>query len=378
MDRHARKTTKSQAPRTERSRKTRAPTETSPNGKTQHKGRTRRISKSNSAPTVGCLFAAMGGFAKAFQLAGAQVLWANEIDPHASKTFRTNFPTVHHIEKPIEELSVAADKLSPVDILTGGFPCQPFSVAGEKRGFEDERGLLFLQIIRIIEEYGRKRPKMLVLENVGSFKTHDESRTFRRVQHEIQKAGYWFGERNAQVLNTATHTDIPQNRARVFMVAFSTDHFPSNTFQFPDPLPAGSLRKVWDFLDLNRKQDPWFYFDEGSQYYEPFRRAIEKHGKKRIYQLRRNYVRDNKSGVCFTLMANMGVGGHNEPVIKDRWGIRKLTPVECARLQGYSDEWFTFPPEVTRREAYKQTGNTVTVPLVARIAQICVRHLVTQ
>ncbi len=329
----------------------------------------------SKAPSVGCLFSAMGGFAKAFQMVGARVLWANEKDPFASMTFRANFPDVRHFEKPVEELSVVEDRLQPVDILTGGFPCQPFSVAGEKRGFNDERGLLFLEIIRLISEFGRKRPKVLVLENVGSFKTHDEGRTFRRVQHEIQKAGYWFGEKDAQVLNTATHTDIPQNRSRVFMVAFSTDHFSSNTFQFPAPLPDGSLRKVWDFLDLNHKQESWYYFDESSQYYEPFRRAIEKHGSKRIYQLRRNYVRDNKSGLCFTLMANMGIGGHNEPVIKDRWGIRKLTPIECARLQGYSDDWFEFPPEVTRREAYKQIGNTVTVPLVARIADTCVRNL---
>jgi DNA (cytosine-5)-methyltransferase 1 len=328
-------------------------------------------SSSSQQPTVGCLFAAMGGFAKGFELAGARVLWANEKDRHASETFRANFPGVRHLEKPIEELSVESDNLRGVDVLTGGFPCQPFSIAGNKLGFQDERGLLFLHIIRLIKEFGKEKPKVLVLENVANFKSHDEGKTFRRVQLEIQKAGYWFVANNAKVLNTATHTNIPQNRSRVFMVAYSTDHFSANHFQFPEPMARGLARPVFDFLDLSHKQEDWYYFDESSQYYEPFKEAIAKNGKKRIYQLRRNYVRDNKSGQCFTLMANMGVGGHNEPVIKDRWGIRKLTPVECARLQGYDDEWFQFPEAVSRREAYKQVGNTVTVPLVARLAAEC-------
>ena len=99
--------------------------------------------------TVGCLFAAIGGFAKAFEQNGASVLWANEKDRFASETFRANFPAVRQIHKPIEELTVAGDSLEPVDVLTGGFPCQPFSIAGEAKGFKDDRGLLFLHIIRL-------------------------------------------------------------------------------------------------------------------------------------------------------------------------------------------------------------------------------------
>ena len=151
------------------------------------------------------------------------------------------------------------------------------------------------------------------------------------------------------------------------MVATNSDCFQRNTIAFPEPVEKGALRSVWDYID-RRKQDEWYYFREDSQYYEPFREAIEEYGPKVVYQLRRNYVRANKNGQCFTLMANMGVGGHNEPVIKDRWGIRKLTPRECARLQGYEDEWFNLPDEVPRRQLYKQLGNSVTVPLVHRIA----------
>jgi DNA (cytosine-5)-methyltransferase 1 len=317
----------------------------------------------------------MGGFAKAFQSVGGNVLWVNEKDKFASKTFRLNFPNVRHIEKPIEELSVTEDDLAAVDILTAGFPCQPFSVAGEKLGFEDHRGQLFFEIIRILNEFGKRRPKILVLENVANFKSHDNGRTFQRVKFELQNAGYWFGDQHAKVLNTSTHTDIPQNRSRVFMVAYCTRYFSSNTFKFPEALPSENRRSITEFLDLHKKQDACYYVKESSQYYDLFKNAIEKHGGKKIYQLRRTYVRDNKSGLCFTLTASMGIGGHNEPVFKDRWGIRKLTPIECARLQGYSDDWFSFPDDVPRREAYKQAGNTVTVPLVTRIAENCIKCL---
>jgi len=322
--------------------------------------------------TVGCLFSAIGGFTAAFLQARASVLWANEKDANAVATFHHNFPDVECIHKPVEEVTVRRDKLAHVDILTAGFPCQPFSIAGEKQGFNDDRGTLFLHITRLLKEFGDNRPKVLLLENVSNFRSHDDGRTFRRVQREIQQAGYWFATENAEILNTATHTDIPQNRSRVFMVAMRSDLFNRNHFKFPTAARNHTTRSVWEYVDSNRKQDSWYYFTPASQYYEPFREAIEEFGKKSIYQLRRNYVRENKSGLCFTLMANMGEGGHNQPVIKDRWGIRKLTPVECARLQGFDDSWFRFPDDVPRHHRYKQIGNSVTIPLVRMLAEQCI------
>ena len=206
---------------------------------------------SDDAVTVGCLFAAMGGFAKAFELAGAKVLWANEKDKFARDTFVANFPHVRHYHKPVEDLTVAGDGLAPVDVLTAGFPCQPFSAAGEKKGFADARGLVFLDIIRLLAEFGRQKPKVLLLENVQYFRNHDNGKTFRRVQGEIQKAGYWFTDKNAAVLNTAAYTDIPQNRDRLFMVAYSSDHFPTNSFRFPPPF-TGKSRSVIEFLLTGR------------------------------------------------------------------------------------------------------------------------------
>jgi DNA (cytosine-5)-methyltransferase 1 len=331
--------------------------------------------RSTSKYTVGCLFVAIGGFARAFQARGADVLWANEKDRFARDTFVANFPKVRHISTPVEDVGVAKHSLDPVDILTGGFPCQPFSIAGDKLGLKDERGMLFLHITRLIREFKNRKPKVLLLENVQHFLNHDSGHTFRRVQREIQKAGYWFSDKDAQVLNTATHTDIPQNRERIFMVALSCDHFPKNTFEFPEPLPKKHLRKVKDFLDLKTKAPESFYFQPSSQYYPLFVEAMSKGKPDSVYQLRRSYVRENRSDMCFTLMANMGEGGHNIPVIRDKWGIRKLTPRECARLQGYDDDWFVIPEQLSRTQICKQLGNSVTVPLVERLAERIIRAL---
>lgn len=324
---------------------------------------------SRSKYKVGCLFAAIGGFAHAFQQAGATIEWANEKDNQASLTFKANFPKVKHYYKPVEELSVLSDQLNAVDIITAGFPCQPFSRAGEGLGFKDKRGELFLEIIRLIKEFGLNKPKILIMENVKNLKSHDKGQTFQRIMTEIQNAGYWFTEANSKILNTATHTEIPQNRERIFMVALSSQHFSSNNFEFPPELPVGSMFPIKNYLTLDMKADNNLYFQNTSQYYQMFVDAIEEGGNEAIYQLRRSYVRQNKSNMCFTLMANMGEGGHNQPVIKDSWGIRKLTTRECARLQGYEDEWFVMPKEVSRGQMYKQIGNSVTVPLVKKIAE---------
>src|SRR5260370_35895032 len=136
------------------------------------------LSKLGNQFRGGSLFAAIGGFCRAFQEAGASISWANEKDRFANETFRLNFPDIRPLPKPIEDLSVERDNLDPVDVLTAGFPCQPFSEAGEKLGFRDERGLLFLHIIRIIKEFGRDKPKVLLLENVRYLKTHDKGQTF--------------------------------------------------------------------------------------------------------------------------------------------------------------------------------------------------------
>lgn len=328
-----------------------------------------------SCYTVGSLFAGIGGFCRAFEATGFKVLWANECDTYAVKTYRYNFPGSRLLDKRIEELSVAEDGLQPIDVLTAGFPCQPFSVAGRKSGFNDPRGRgrLFFEIIRLLGEFGSSRPKMLVLENVKHLFTHDNGKTFACIAAELQRAGYWFRQCNAAVLNTREHTRIPQNRERLYMVAMNWDAFKRNDFRFPDA--EDGLDPLEQYLDLHEKADDELYFDEGSKYGRMFVARMAKGSEGSVYLLRRYYVRENKSSSVFTLTANMGEGGHNVPVIKDRWGIRKLTPRGCARLQGFQDGDFSFPEDVSRRQRYKQIGNAVTVALVKKIALECKRHL---
>lgn len=122
---------------------------------------------------MGSLFAGMGGFCLAFAKEGFNVLWANEKDKFAVETYDHNFPNTTMHPKPIEDLSVIGDNLAPVDVLTAGFPCQPFSVAGSKLGFDDERGRAFFEIIRLIGEFGNSRPKILLFENVPHLLAHD-------------------------------------------------------------------------------------------------------------------------------------------------------------------------------------------------------------
>ena len=327
-----------------------------------------------SAYQVGSLFAGIGGFCLAFAKEGFEVAWANEKDRFAVETYRHNFPATAVYHKPIEEFSVVGDDLSPVDVLTAGFPCQPFSVAGTKLGFNDERGRSFFEIMRLIREFGNDRPKILLFENVPHLLSHDRGRSFNRIAQEIQAAGYWFMPReNATVLNTKIHTNIPQNRERLYMVALSWDHFRTNTFNFPQAEPETLDYRT--FLDLEQKPDDSFYFNDESRWKKLFEDSIEAGDADSIYMLRRNYVRENKSNSVFALMANMGDGGHNVPVIQDSWGIRKLTPIECLRLQGFSEDDFSFPALLSKVQQYKQIGNAVTVPLVRKLAAECRRLL---
>jgi DNA (cytosine-5)-methyltransferase 1 len=333
--------------------------------------------KSKQVLQVGSLFAGMGGFCLAFAKQGFAVTWANEKDNFAALTYAANFPatTLHH--KPIQDLSVVSDDLTSVDVLTAGFPCQPFSVAGSKMGFEDERGQAFFDIIRIIREFGRDRPKILLFENVPHLLSHDRGRTFNRIAQEIQAAGYWFMPRqNTTILNTRIHTDIPQNRERLYMVALSWDHFNTNVFNFPVAQPK--TRDYREFLDLDRKSDDYYYFTESSKYLKLFEDSIDSGDPESIYMLRRSYVRENKTNSVPALLANMGDGGHNQPVVQDKWGIRKLTPLECLRLQGFPENEFVFPESVSRVQQYRQIGNAVTVPLVEKLAAECLRLLKEQ
>jgi len=157
------------------------------------------------------------------------------------------------------------------------------------------------------------------------------------------------------------------------MVALSTSHFRGGTFPFPPTIPVQNHYK--SYFDTSTRADDYYYFDIlNNRYGSMIWEAVERGSRDSIFQLRRSYVREYATFVP-TLTANMGDGGHNTPVIVDRWGLRKLTPIECARLQGFEGLHAQLPSELSRPQAYKQIGNSVTVPLVEKLATACVQIL---
>ena len=322
----------------------------------------------NRAPTSGALFAGIGGFCGGLGKAGIQTQWANENNKSATHTFLANHPDTRLLEKDVRELSVTKDKLAPVDILTAGFPCQSFSHAGRKLGFDDERGKLFFEIIRLIGEFGENKPKIILLENVPYLASGDGGKWLQTIITQIQLAGYWFDQTNCRILKTDEISGLPQGRERLFMVATSIDAFYCNDFVFPEA--RARLRPLTHFVNRKKKAQQSDYLPSDNRYYKTISAQMEKGCEKSIYQLRRYYVREYSTR-CPTLTANMGGGGHNVPFIRDRWGIRRLSVSECATLQGLED--FVFPPEVPANERYRQIGNAVSLPVAEQLAMACLQ-----
>lgn len=321
----------------------------------------------------------MGGLASGLHKAGFRVLWATDNDEYASATFRYRFPCVRFLERDICDLSAVKDGLIGVDLLAGGFPCQSFSQAGDRRGFDDPRGALFFEIPRLVEEIDpHQRPRLLVLENVPHLLYGDGGGWFDRIRRALRRAGYWFRESACLVANVKDYTELPQDRGRLFMVAASKAHFSCNPF-VPSRIlsdSSGQMRSLGAFIDRAQRADEEAYLPEENRYHKMISREMETgQSTDNIYQLRRSYVREKKSGLCPTLTANMGVGGHNVPFIRDDWGIRKMSVSEVAGLQGFETRGPLFPIEVPEAERYRLVGNAACVHLTALVGMECLRIL---
>jgi|TARA_B110000305_G_C19421213_1_gene631028 DNA (cytosine-5)-methyltransferase 1 len=318
--------------------------------------------------TVGGLFSGVGGIELGFEKSGFNVLWANEIDKNSCLTYRNNF-SHQLIEGDIKNLK--GKDLKSVDILCGGFPCQPFSIAGYRKGFDDDRGNVFFEIIRLVNELKRK-PKVLFLENVKNFKSHDQGKTFQTVVNIIKEQGYsvFF-----DVLNTSDFTKIPQNRERTFLICFkdevnweSLNKTTSMSYKFSHLFPpkkVKSNKSITDFLETKEIPEN-FYYRQDKYMYTELRKMMK--SKETLYQWRRQYVRENKNNKCPTLTANMGTGGHNVPLVVTDDGFRKLTPRECFNFQGFP-KTFKFPKDMANSHLYKQAGNAVTVDMITVLAK---------
>lgn len=303
------------------------------------------------------LFAGIGGFRIAMQNAGGKCIYTSEWNKDAKITYRENFG-----ETPFGDITKDTVKnripKETIDVLCAGFPCQAFSIAGYQKGFSETRGTLFFDIEQIVEKH---RPKVVFLENVKNLVSHDKGNTFKVIIEILEeKLGYKVYHK---VLNSMTHGNVPQNRERIFIVAFDPKKVKNyKNFKFPEEIKL--TKTIHDFLEQDR-QDDKYYYSENHPYYPELERTITK--KDTVYQWRRVYVRENKNNVCPTLTANMGAGGHNVPLIKDDFGIRKLTPKECFAFQGYPMDKFILPL-IADSKLYMQAGNSVTTSLVERIS----------
>lgn len=310
--------------------------------------------------TCASFFAGVGGIDKGFEMTnGFITIYANEFDKYPIKTFEKNF----NLEVDCRDINVVNENEIPdFDVMLAGFPCQAFSVAGLRKGFDDEkgRGVLFFELVRIIKA---KKPKIIFLENVKNLVGHDNGNTFSVIIEELKEQGYYI---KFAVLNAMEYGNIPQNRERIYIVAFS-DKKTYQQFDFPMPIKLDT--KLSQIIDFKSKLNEKYYYTDGKYKGDIYKKLTEAmDDENAVYQWRRKYVRKNKSGVVPTLTANQGEGGHNVCLIKTKYGIRKMTPHECFNAQGFPAD-FKLPNDISDARLYKQAGNSVCVSVIYRIAE---------
>lgn len=301
------------------------------------------------------LFAGIGGTRLGFYQTGrTKVVFSSEIDRFASKTYAANFG-----EAPSGDITkISADEIPRHDILVGGFPCQAFSQAGRKKGFEDTRGTLFFEIARILKE---KQPKAFLLENVKNLTLHDNGRTFEVIKNTLRELGYEI----YPMLFKAKDFGVPQNRERIYIAGFNREKV-SCYADFKAPVPPKKKVCVGDILE--KDVDPKYTISD--QLWEGHRRRkIEnrENGKGFGYSLF-----SEESPYTNTISARYYKDGSEILIEQEGRNPRKLTPRECARLQGFPEE-FIIP--VSDTQAYKEFGNSVAVPVIHAIAEEIIKVL---
>lgn len=292
------------------------------------------------------LFAGIGGMRLGFEHSGFDFVYSNDFDPFACQTYRANFKKID--ERDIKDVEAYA--IPDFDVLLGGFPCQPFSMIGKRKGLDDERAKSFFHIIKIL---AAKKPRAFLLENVKHLKLYDGGKVYQTIKKNLEWAGYKVSE---AVLDSKNF-GVPQHRERLYIVGF-LDH--SVAFKFPEPFnPTVSVCSI-----LENKVGEEYYLSE--RLLKTLLRHKERHSSKGNGF---GCAILNKKGISNTIVA--GNMGRERNLIKDRktnknkMGIRTLTVRECARLQGFPDS-FIFPVSKTR--AYHQIGNAVTVNVARDIA----------
>ena len=269
---------------------------------TQRKMRRAAINKEEIYMYKICsLFAGVGGIDLGFlQTNNCEISYANEFDKYAVKTYEKNFN--HKVDcRDIHEVKLS--EIPDFDIMVGGFPCTSFSVAGYRKGFEDDRtGDLFFEMERIFKE---RKPRVIFLENVKNLVGHDNGKTFSIIIECLENAGYK-GKIKCQVMNACEYGNIPQNRERIYIVAFKNQE---DYDKFDMPLPIELNKGIKNVFNFNTKVDSKYYYTEGKYKGNMYKLLTEgMDDDNTVYQWRRKYVRKNQSNLIPTLTANMGEG----------------------------------------------------------------------
>ena len=314
--------------------------------------------------SIASFFSGVGGIDLGFEQVvannpdnGFRTIYANEFDEYPAQTMSLNFP---NIQVDIRDIHlVQANEIPNFDVMIAGFPCQAFSIAGHRQGFDDEqgRGELFFELIRIMEHH---RPRVAFFENVKNLVGHDNGNTFRVICEQLELLGYRIIH---QVMNACQYGNVAQNRERIYIIAFRDQE---DYARFRMPLPIPLMTTIHDIIDFNNPVPDNFYYNEDCYFYNDLVREATRHDT--TYQWRRVYVRENQSNLIPTLTANMGTGGHNVPIIfTNNNRYRKMTPRECFNAQGFPHDYIL--PNQANGRLYKQAGNSVVVPVINRIAQ---------
>lgn len=318
------------------------------------------------------LFAGIGGFRIALQRLGGRCVFSSEWDVQAQKTYEANFG-----ERPYGDITLEATKAyipDGFDVLCAGFPCQAFSIAGRRGGFEDTRGTLFFDVADVIQ---RKRPKAFFLENVKGLRTHDKGKTLATILATLRDdLGYFVPE--PRVLN-ARDFGVPQNRERIFIVGFRDD-LGVDSFQYPTPTNSAAV-----FGDVKEPQPVSAKYYLSTQYLQTLINHKKRHKSK-------------GNGFGYEIISDEGVAnaivvggmGRERNLVYDhrltdftpqtrikseinREGIRKMTPREWARLQGFPEEFQIVVADIS---AYKQFGNSVAIPAIQATVEKVLEKLV--
>lgn len=304
---------------------------------------------------VGSLFSGIGGIDLGFEQAGFNVSWAIEKDAAACKTYKFNFPNTNLIENDIR--NVSPKNLESIDVLVAGFPCQSFSIAGKQRGLSDPRGHLFYEIGRFITAH---KPRFVFLENVPNLIDHDNGRTFQVVHNVLSELDYSIRYR---VLRASNYGNVPQIRDRIYIVAFREQQ-DCDCFMYPEE--QQSCLKIEAVLDRSDKKHPVYYYDNHDEFGQKAFFIVKDLAS--IYRVFNNDIKIIKDHMCPTLTASMGTKKNQVPLVRDNYGVRKITIQECLDFQGFPKN-FKFPHSITLNDAYKQIGNSVCVPVIKRIAE---------